>query len=98
MELNTRDSSGMMNGLPPTKREDRNVGPIVGALVVVLLIIVVTLYFFGKRLNTQNSQPVTDQVATQQNTAQVEATITPAEIESMQDELDDQVRNVDFSF
>ena len=55
MEINTKNSSGMMNGLPPSKRDDRKVGPIVGALVVILLIIVVILYFFGKRLNTQNT-------------------------------------------
>ena len=98
MELNTNNSSGMMNGLPPLKKEDRKVGPIVGALVIILLIIVVTLYFFGKGLNTQNPTIQNTPVVTTPVVEQTAAVSSSSDIESIQANLDAQLQNVDYSF
>ncbi len=104
MEIDTKNSSGMLNGLPPTSKESKRVGPIVGALVVVLLIIVVILYFFGQRLNTQNAIPEVSPVVnvpanTQASVASQSSPVSPeADIQSMQDSLDSQLKDVDYSF
>jgi len=98
MEINTKNSSGMMNGLPPSKRDDRKVGPIVGALVVILIIIVVILYFFGKRLNTQS--PVNTTADTNQSSLTTKETATTIEtdINSINTQLDSQLKDIDYSF
>jgi hypothetical protein len=96
MDLDTKKSSGMMNGFPPPSKEERKVGPIVGALVVILIIIVVTLYFFGKRLNTQNPEMINFEMT--QAPATTTESVSSVEIQLMNDELDDQMRNVDYSF
>ncbi len=57
MDINTRNSSGMMNGIPPTPHTEKKVGPIVGALIIVLILIIAALYFFGKKLNTESVPP-----------------------------------------
>lgn len=98
MELNTKNSSGMMNGLPPTKKEDRKVGPIVGALMVVLMICVVVLYFFGKRLNTQNPVSPENTNVPVKNIENYKEDSVSEEINSIQKELDGQMKDIDMSF
>jgi hypothetical protein len=96
MEINTNNSSGMLNGLPPMKKEDRKVGPIVGALIVIFIIIMITLYFFGKRLNTNdliiNTPPVQNNIST---TSSSTSSTTDASIEA---ELETILEDVDYSF
>lgn len=101
MEIDTKSSSGMMNGLPPTNKETRGVGPIVSALVIVLLIIVVTLYFFGQRLNTQNTEqestntPATINQLPERNDMQLSST---TDTELLEEDLDKQLEDIDYSF
>ena len=96
MEINTNNSSGMMNGLPPIKREDRKVGPIVGALVIILLIIVGTLYFFGQRLNTQDQ--AIDTASTENSSQLANIDSVSESLQSIDSELDEQLIDIDYSF
>lgn len=97
MEQNI-NSSGMMNGLPPLKKEDRKVGPIVGVLVIVLIVIIITLYFFGQRLNTQNQALIQSPVISTPTTTLATDDFSTTSMESIDIELDKQLNNVDFSF
>ncbi len=98
MDLNTKNSSGMMNGLPPTNKEDRKVGPILGALVVVTIIIGVMLFFFGQRLNVQNSKITPTQTQNTTAVTQPVTVSTTSEIESINKDLDNQLKDIDYSF
>ena len=102
MDINTQNSSGMMNGMPPTPKIEKKVGPIVGALIIVLILIVAALYFFGQKLNTET--PVQDTTSMQSvspspETANVaNASSSLDDIASMQADLNSQLQNVDYSF
>jgi len=88
MEPNT-NASGMMNGMPPVAKENKKVGPILGALVIVLVIIIAALYFFSQKLNTT---PVTPEVNTE------EATETSSDAAVIESDLDAQLQDIDYSF
>jgi hypothetical protein len=88
MEQNT-NASGMMNGMPPVAKENKKVGPILGALVIVLVIIIAALYFFGQKLNTT---PVTPEVNTEETTG------TSSEAAVIESDLDAQLKDIDYSF
>ncbi len=100
MDINTQNSSGMMNGMPPQPQPEKKVGPIIGALIIVLILIVAALYFFGQRLNTQNkietAAPVTQNTPTQTSSA-TDAT-SQDDVKSLQSDLDIQMKDVDYSF
>jgi hypothetical protein len=101
MEPNT-NSSGMMNGLPQVPKENRKIGPILGALAIVLIIIIASLIFFGKKLNTNSSTNI-EQTTTD---ASVDATSqTNTESQGIEDssaainaDLDLQLKDIDYSF
>ncbi len=98
MDINTQNSSGMMNGIPPTNQQhEKKVGPIVGALIIVLILIIAALYFFGQKLNTQApSQQTTTQTPTENaNMANSSSSLNP---DVMKADLDAQLKDVDYSF
>lgn len=105
MDINTQNSSGMMNGMPPTAHTEKKVGPIVGALIIVLILIIAALYFFGQKLNTESvPQDNTSAQTTSLNT-QTRAQETMAasasqadDIASLQADLNSQLQDVDYSF
>ncbi len=101
MEPNT-NSSGMMNGLPQVPKENKKIGPILGALAIVLIIIIASLIFFGKKLNTNSStnreQPISGtpvDVTSQTGTESQETEDSSAAINS---DLDLQLKDIDYSF
>jgi hypothetical protein len=94
MESN-KNSSGMLNGLPQTPRENRKIGPIVGVLVIVLVIIIAGIYFFGKRLNTVNT---IDDVPTTIEVPQQQALIENSDISTINTDLNEQLKDIDYSF
>jgi|GEM_PF-3084482 len=98
MDINTQNSSGMMNGMPPEVRTEKKVGPIVGALIIVLILIIGALYFFGQKLNT-DSVPVesTSAQGTQDNSMTASAS-DAEDIAALQADLNAQLANVDYSF
>ncbi len=96
---NVQNSSGMMNGMPPTPAPatEKKVGPIVGVLIIVLMLIIAALYFFGSKLNTE--APVT--TPAEQTTAanNMGATATQADdVNTLQSDLNVQLKDVDYSF
>ena len=93
MDINTQNSSGMMNGMPPVGKSDKKVGPIIGVLIIVLVIIIISLYFFGQRLNIQSSQNSTNEVI--RNEASLSSS---TEVDAIQADLDKQLQDVDYSF
>lgn len=106
MDINTQNSSGMMNGMPPAPQTEKKVGPIVGALIIILILIIAALYFFGQRLNTEApiQTPPTDQTSQQTtlnnapaSTQTATATQTDS-VSSLQTDLDNQLKDVDYSF
>lgn len=102
MDINTQNSSGMMNGMPPAPRTEKKVGPIVGVLIIVLILIVAALYFFGQKLNTDNGTQettvnTTTQEPVQSNTLAANAS-SANDIASMQADLNSQLQDVDYSF
>ena len=101
MEPNT-NSSGMMNGLPQVPKENKKIGPILGALAIVLIIIIASLIFFGKKLNT-NSSANTEQTSTETSTDATNQTGTESQgIEdssaAINSDLDLQLKDIDYSF
>jgi len=42
-----------MNTIPPTNKEQKNVGPIISTLVIVLILIMATLYIFASHISQQ---------------------------------------------
>ena len=100
MDINTQNSSGMMNGMPPSPSTEKKVGPIVGALIIVLILIIAALYFFGSRLNNQT--PVETSSQSSQEAVNMTATATQAsqadDVDSLQADLDVQMKDVDYSF
>jgi len=94
MAIDTKNSSSMMNGLPPMSKDDKKVGPIVGALIVVLILIIAALFFFGQRLNTQSTLGTQEQ-----NIVRNEANLSAStEVQDLNAELDAQAKNIDYSF
>ena len=94
--MNTQNSSGMMNGLPPLNKTDRKIGPIVGALVIVLILVIAALYFFGQKLNTDTANPVAAPASQEpQNAPATTSSDSAAAIEA---DLDAQFRDIDYSF
>jgi hypothetical protein len=97
MDINTQNSSGMMNGMPPTPRTDKKVGPIVGALIIVLVLIIAALYFFGQKLNTElapQESPITESIADNMT-----ATASQADdVSTLEKELSEELPNIDYSF
>lgn len=91
MDINTQNSSGMMNGIPQVPQTEKKVGPIAGALIIVLILVIAALYFFGKKLNT-DSVPV--DTTTTQSASAVQADST----ETLQADLNAQLEGVDYSF
>ncbi len=104
MDINTQNSSGMMNGMPPTPHNEKKVGPIVGALIIVLVLIIAALYFFGQKLNTDYKTESATQQQSNANTVNdsVVATVSNApvvdDVTSLQSDLDIQMKDVDYSF
>ncbi len=101
MDLNTQNSSGMMNGMPPVIKEEKKIGPIIGVLVIVLVLIIAALYFFGQRLNTQptNSTANTQTNSGIETASNQSANVTSStSVESIQKDIDSQLKDVDYSF
>lgn len=101
MDINTQNSSGMMNGMPPVTESNKKIGPIIGTLVIVIVIIIGALYFFGKRLDSQlpstndTTIPVRNDSASVIPEATNEAVVNEATLDS---ELDSQLKDIDSSF
>ncbi len=105
MDINTQNSSGMMNGMPQMPQQEKKVGPIVAVLIIVLVIIIACLYLVGQRLNTQNTEipNPTDNSAQNQsinmNNPDETATASQSDtVDTLKSDLDNQLKNVDYSF
>lgn len=102
MDINTQNSSGMMNGMPPvTNSEGKKIGPIIGTLVIIIVIIIGALYFFGKRLDSQlpntneNAIPARNDSADTLPAATNQAVTDEASLDA---DLDSQLKDIDSSF
>ncbi len=102
MDINTQNSSGMMNGMPPTINEEKKIGPIIGTLIIVILIIIAALYFFGKRLDNNQLIPNTDNTTSlppRNDSVDINNTDTiKADEANLDAELDNQLKDIDASF
>ena len=98
MDINTQNSSGMMNGMPPVIKEEKKIGPIIGALVIILVIIIVALFLFGKRLNNNSVQQT--QIPESEVPLRNEAGIMSTDEENtiLQADLEAQLKDIDSSF
>ncbi len=94
MDINTQNSSGMMNGMPPIKQNEKKVGPIIGALIIVLILIIAALYFFGQKLNIEAPAQQTSQTS-EENVANSSSSIST---DSLNSNLDEVLNDVDYSF
>lgn len=109
MDINTQNSSGMMNQMPPSnmtgmnpngQKPEKKVGPIIGTLIIVLVLIIAALYFLGPKLSGQSS-PATDTTSMNSSESQQAATATDSEATdpaTIKADLDNQLKNVDYSF
>ncbi len=105
MDIDTQNSSGMMNGMPPAnsngKPTEKKIGPIIGTLIIILILIVAALYFFNQRLsigdqNSEVSNPETSLIQKENpNTASAIEADSEAKIE---EDLDKVAEDVDYSF
>lgn len=105
MDINTQNSSGMMNGMPPVSPAEKKVGPIVGVMIIVLILIIAGLYFFGQKLN--DAKPIglpPEQQASVNTVRPVDSSVAVADtaqaddITSLQSDLSVQMQDVDYSF
>lgn len=86
-----------MNGMPPMPKEEKKVGPIVGVLIIVLVLIIGALYFFGQRLNTEAPLEQAEQNAIE--ATDLSASVAGADdVETLQADLSDELKDVDYSF
>lgn len=98
MDIN-QNSSGMMNGIPPVGQKERKIGPIIGALIVIIILIVASLYFFGKKLNTETSAPVEEVPAVETVQTSSETPLSDStETNALEADLNAQLNDVDYSF
>jgi hypothetical protein len=97
MEINTQESSGMMNGMPPSINQERKMGPIIAVLIIVLVLIIASLFYFGKNLNTRSVEDYTavDDVVPARNDEALSASTDSAVLEA---DLDAQLKDIDSSF
>jgi hypothetical protein len=93
--INTQNSSGMMNGMPPQPHQEKKVGPIVGALIIILVLIIAALYFFGQKLNT--GAPVESAPIVETQSPEAPAA-TADDVDTLQAELGASLQDVDYSF
>ena len=102
MDINTQNSSGMMNGMPPKPQTEKKVGPIAGALIIVLILIIAALYFFGQKLNTesipQQSTSALQSPAAVPTDAMSANASSSNDVASLQADLNSQLKDVDYSF
>jgi uncharacterized protein YxeA len=104
MDINTQNSSGMMNGMPPTIKEEKKIGPIIGTLIIVILIIIGALYFFGKRLDnkqqydSQKLQGLENRYIPARNDTVNTDTSTSVDESTLESDLDSQLKDIDSSF
>lgn len=92
----------MLNGLPLTPKDNKKVGPIVGVLVIVLVIIIAAIYFFSQKLNTTPA-PVENTPAVTNTDTSVQASTTSSvttsnDAAAIQSDLDNQLKDIDYSF
>lgn len=92
MEPNV-NSSGMMNGMPPTPMEsNKKIGPIIGVLVILLLIIIAVLYFFSQKLNTE------PKIMEDKMDVESSMSTTTDQSTNIEADLNAQLEDVDYSF
>ena len=97
MDINTQNSSGMMNGMPPTTNSEKKIGPIVGVLIIVLILIIAALYFFAQRLNVQTNT-ITDTASNINSTDNADiAPVVDNEV-SIEIDLNAQLKDIESSF
>lgn len=84
---------------------DKKFGPIIATLIIIVLLIIAGLYFFGKKLNTEEVIP--SDTSSLQETSAITAseqsqTVPPStkdeEISNISADLDAQLGEVDYSF
>ncbi len=87
-----------MNGMPPMPKQEKKIGPIVGALIIVLILIIAALYFFGQKLNTPTA-PAQETVPTVQTNENMPAAAAKSDdTDTLQAELNAELKDVDYSF
>ncbi len=96
---NNINPSSMMNGMPPVPKNEKKIGPIVSVLVIVLVIVIASLYFFSQKLNTTpnvSEETVTsEKVTNTENTANLSS---GTDSDSLNADLDAQLKDIDYSF
>lgn len=95
MDINTNNSSGMMNGMPQAPQSEKKVGPIAGVLIIILVLIIAALYFFGQKLNIDSTP--TDTAQTQDSSMTANAG-SADDVATLQADLNSQLKDVDYSF
>lgn len=102
MDINTQNSSGMMNGMPPvTNNEGKKIGPIIGTLVIIIVIIIGALYFFGNRLDSQLPNTNENVIPARNDSADTLPEATNQDVTdeaSLDADLDSQLKDIDSSF
>ncbi len=96
MEINTQESSGMMNGMPPTINPERKIGSIIAVLIIVLILIIVSLFYFGKNLNTKSTDTYNGDDVIPARNEEVLSTSTDSAV--LEADLDAQLKDIDSSF
>lgn len=97
---NNNQMGGMNNGMNnmsqmPVKKE-KNIGLIVAILIVVLAIVIAAIYFMGAKYSTQKVDNTTSQtINTETQTA---SAIKSDDVNTLNSELDEQLKDIDFSF
>jgi hypothetical protein len=105
ININTQNSTGMMNGMPPVPKPEKKVGPMIGAIIIILALIAAALYFFGQKVNTNSPannvlpDPTTAAIATPANTDSMQAAAAKSDdVTSIETDLSSQLKDIDYSF
>lgn len=95
---NNLNPNSMMNGIPPVPAKGKNVGAIIGVVAIVLIIIISALYLLGSNINTDRTvteESITTETSNSGNTANVS---NSTDTESLNADLDAQLKDIDYSF
>lgn len=101
IKTNNNQMGGVNNGMNnmnqmPIKKE-KNIGIIVAVLIVVLAIVIAVIYFLGAKYSAQkvDNTNTTSQINTETQTA---SAIKSDDVNTLNNELDEQLKDIDFSF
>jgi biopolymer transport protein ExbD len=99
---NNNQMGGMSSGVNNTNqmpiKKEKSIGPMIAILIVVLAIIIAAIYFIGAKFSSPKIDTTNTTSQTINTETQTAATIKADDVDTLNQELDSQLKDIDFSF